>query len=118
MGEPARRIAAVTSLDDLAADPGAVEALSDAAVATLMMRALAVVGTLQARVVRRAVFDAAALRGRERILNTAQVAERLGRSKSWVEKNLHALPSRRSLAGAPGWREIDIDEWIRNAPSY
>ena len=49
------------------------------------------------------MLDAAALRGRERILTTAEVSERLGRSVSWVEKNLHAWP-RRSLAASPNAR--------------
>ncbi len=114
----ARRVSALPSLDDIVADPGVAESLSDAEVATLLVRALAVQGALQARVLRRAVLDAAALRGRERMLTTTQVAERLERSVSWVEKNLDALPPRRSLAGSPGWREADIDEWIRNAARY
>lgn len=117
-GAAARRVSVVASLDDIAADPGAVELLSDAEVATLIMRVLAVQGTLQARVLRRAVLDAAALRGRERMLTTAEVAERLGRSVSWVEKNLRILPPRRSVGGFPCWREADIDDWIRNTPRY
>jgi predicted DNA-binding transcriptional regulator AlpA len=76
------------------------------------------VTTLHARVLRRAVLDAAGLRGHERMLTTDEVSKRLGRSKSWIEKNLHVLPPRRALAGSPGWREADIDEWIRNTPKY
>lgn len=115
-GSAVRSLAASPSLDDIAADPGAIEALSDAEVSALMFRALAVQGALQARVVRRAVLDAAAQRGRERMLTITEVAERLGRSVSWVEKNKASLPPRRSLAGSPAWREADIDEWIRTRP--
>lgn len=118
MPAPARHLAAIPSLDDLAADPGAVEALSTADVGALMVRALTVVGTLQARVMRQAVMDAAALRGQERILYTADVGERLKRSTSWIEKNLDALPPRRAVAGSPGWREADINDWIRTRPRY
>jgi predicted DNA-binding transcriptional regulator AlpA len=116
--EPARHLPAVPSLDDLAADPGAVEALSTAEVGALMVRALTVVGTLQARVMRQAVMDAAVLRSREGILGTAEVGKRLNRSISWVEKNLDVLPPRRALAGSPGWREADINDWIRTRPRY
>lgn len=115
-GSSARRLDGCPSLDDIAADPVAVEALSDAEVAALMVRAVAVQGTLQARVLRGAVLDAAALRGRERMLTAAEVAERLGRSVSWLEKHKASLPPRRSLAGSPAWREADIDEWIRTRP--
>ena len=117
-GTTARRVSASRSLDDIAADPTAVEELTDAEVATLLMRALAVQGTLQARVMHRAVVDAAVLRDRERLLTTAEVARKLGRSVSWVEKNLNILPRRRSLGGSPVWREGDVDEWIRSAPKY
>jgi predicted DNA-binding transcriptional regulator AlpA len=116
MAEPARHLAATSSLDDLADDPGAVEALSTAEVGALMVRALTVVGTLQARVTRQAVMDAAVLRSRERILSTAEVGERLSRSTSWIEKNLDALPPRPALAGSPGWREGDINDWIHPGP--
>lgn len=104
------------SLDAVAADPSAVESLSDGEVASLLVRALEVQGILQGRVVRGAVLDAAAQRGRERVLTTAEVARKLGRSVSWVEKHLDALPPRRSLAGSPAWREVDIDDWIRSRP--
>lgn len=83
-----------------------------------MVRAMTVVGTLQARIIREAVMDAAVVRGRERVLTTAEVAAKLSRSISWVEKNLDALPPRRALAGSAGWREADINDWIRNLPRY
>jgi hypothetical protein len=115
---PNPALIAVPTLDDLAADPGAVEVLSNAQAATLMIRALTVAGTLQARVMRQAVMDAAEVRFRERVLSTADVAEKLNRSISWIEKNLDVLPPRRALAGSPGWREADINDWIRNLPRY
>lgn len=118
MGEPARQLAAAPSLDALAADPGASDMLSHAEASVLLGRALSVVGVLQAQLMRQAVLDTAGRRSRERLLSTADVAERLHRSVSWVEKNLHNLPPRRALGGTPGWREADIDALIRSAPPY
>jgi hypothetical protein len=65
LAKPSRQVSAVHSLDALAADPGAVYELSKAEVSALLMRALAVVGTLQGRATHQAVLHGAVLRGRE-----------------------------------------------------
>lgn len=118
MAGAARTLSTAPSLDDLAANPDAAEVLSTAEVATLIVRALTVVGALGARVVRDAVMDGSALRGNERMIGTEAVADRLDRSISWVEKHLDDLPPRRALAGSPAWREADINDWIRTTPRY
>src|SRR5262245_45829439 len=107
---------AAGSLDEIAADPASVDALGEAEAAQLMQRAQIVIYALQARQARQAMLEVMAMKGRERCLSPREVAERLGRSVSGVEKHLAALPPRRSFAGALGWRESEINEWIRNAP--
>lgn len=118
MADAARRLAPAMTLDDLAADPAAVESLPPGEVAVMLVRALTVAGTLQARITRQAVMDAAQLRGQQRVLSYADVAERIGVSVSWVERHLDALPPRRNYGGMPGWLEADINEYLRTAPRY
>src|SRR5262245_34451011 len=116
VAELGSELRAVGSLDQIAADPASVDALSDAEAAQLMQRAQIVVYALQVRHARPAMLEVMATKGRERCLSPREVAERLGRSVSWVEKHLAALPPRRSFGGALGWRESEINDWIRNAP--
>lgn len=118
MAEAARQLAPVVTLDDLFVDAGHADELSEAQLSTMLMRAMVVVGTLQAQVARRAVFDAAHARGHERMLDAADVAQRVGRSLRWVTDHLKILPPRRDLGGSPMWREADIEEWIRARPRY
>lgn len=118
MADAARQLAPVIGLDDIVADPAAVDTLSQGEVAAMLVRALTAAGTLQARITRQAVMDAAHLRHQQRVLDYHDVAARLGRSVSWVERHLDALPPRREFAGAAGWLESDINEFLRVAPRY
>lgn len=118
MAEAVRRLRALATLDDIAGDPASAEELSPGEVSTLLVRAHTVAGILQGRIARQAVMDASMLRGRERILSAEQVAERIGRSISWIEKHFDSLPPRRAIGGAPGWREEDINAYIRNSKPY
>jgi predicted DNA-binding transcriptional regulator AlpA len=54
----------------------------------------------------------------EQLVGTPEVAEMLGRGKSWVEHHLDDLPPRRSLLGQPVWLRRDIEAWIKNLPKY
>lgn len=54
----------------------------------------------------------------DRFLNVAEVAERIGKSRSWVQKNHGELPSRRRVGGEGLWSEREIEAWIRHRPTW
>lgn len=118
MAEAARQLAPAITLDDLFVDAGHADGLSEAQLATLLMRALTVVGALQAQVAKRSVFAAAHVGRQERLLDAADVSKRVGRSVRWIVDHMKILPPRRMVGGSPMWREADIDEWIRSRPRY
>lgn len=47
------------------------------------------------------------------LLTVAQVAERLGRSKSWVYKNRHSLPIVRFPTGGYAFNPRGLEWWIK-----
>lgn len=118
MADAARQLHSVVTIDDLAAAPERVDELGDIEVSTMMVRCFGVLGALQGRVIRRSLIDAAETRARERMLTSADVADRLGMSLSWVEKNTDRLPARRNVAGTARWREADINEYIRDREAF
>lgn len=61
---------------------------------------------------------AATRRDEDRFLDVCAVAAKLCKSKSWVQKNVDALPARRKIGGEGLWSERDIEAWMRSRPRW
>lgn len=110
------------SLDELVAHPERAREVPIEAVLDLLQdcaAAIARYGTLRVSLLLRLNAGAGGTtREDQQLLNAAQVAQILGRSQSWVEHNLDALPPRRSLCGQPLWLRRDVERWVQTLPSY
>lgn len=110
---------ALPSLDELLRDPARAAELPVDAARALYARASALTGAL---LVRSMAADPAE-NGRphasgDRLLGPADVAARIGKSRSWVEKNTDELPPRRRVGGEGRWSESEIEAWIRSRPRW
>jgi predicted DNA-binding transcriptional regulator AlpA len=54
----------------------------------------------------------------DRLLDANAVAAKIGKSRSWVEKNPDELPARRRVGGEAHWSEREVDAWIRTRPRW
>jgi predicted DNA-binding transcriptional regulator AlpA len=107
----------VPTLDEIVADPAKVADLPPETVKCLLAKHAAVGELLLARLIAIPVAQPKP-DGGEQLIGAAEVAEMLGRGKSWVEHHLDELPSRRSLLGSPVWVRADIEAWIKGLPKY
>jgi hypothetical protein len=104
-------------LDELAADLAKVATLPLETVKQLVVKHAAVGEVLLARLIMAEPKPNRDSAG-EMVVGTAEVAEMIGRGKSWVEHHLDDLPPRRSLLGSPVWLKRDVERWIRSLPEY
>jgi predicted DNA-binding transcriptional regulator AlpA len=106
----------VVSLDDLASQPDRACALGADDARRLFSRAMVTVAALSAALQndqQRAPF-----REGSGLLRVDDVAQRIGMSRSWVQKHTRDLPPRVRVGGEARWREGDIDAWIRTRPRW
>jgi hypothetical protein len=108
------------TLDELAAEPGKVDALPVEAVKRLLVRNRAVGEALLARLISEPAGEPKSngMEGDDRLIGAAAVGEMIGRSRSWVEHHLDKLPPRLSLIGEPVWLKRDVERWIKGLPKY
>jgi hypothetical protein len=105
----------IPTLDELAADPEKLESLPAEAVRALLVKH-AVVG--QVLLTRLLAPEPKTNRASQQLVGAAEVADMLGRGKSWVEHHLDDLPPRRSLCGQPVWLKCDVEAWMKHLPKY
>ena len=106
----------VPTLDEIAAEPTLALELPAHATRQLTLRCVAVLAALASA--EPAAPAASPAYDPDQLLSNADVARRIGASKSWVEHNLDALPPRVGVAGRPRWRASDIDRWLANRPRF
>jgi predicted DNA-binding transcriptional regulator AlpA len=119
-GEPARAtgtivnaLPVVPTLDEIAAGPAKVDALPIKVVKQLLVRNRTVGDLLLARLISEPSVEPK-LNGADRFLNAAQVGAMIGKSRSWVEKNIAELPPRRKVGGEGMWSEREIQTWMKH----
>lgn len=110
------RITAIPSLDELVGQPGRAAAL-----APHIARAMAPkVAALHAELMIAALAPTPApqAQGDDRLLGPDEVAVRIGKSRSWVEKNTADLPKRIRVGGEGLWSRREIEAWVRHRPLW
>jgi predicted DNA-binding transcriptional regulator AlpA len=106
---------AVVSLDEIANDPDCAMTLPSDAARRLCVRAAAVHAALLA------ALHGAPERPSQaapRLIKVDEVARRIGKSRSWVEKHTSDLPPRVRVGRQCNWLESDIEAWIRSRPRW
>ena len=110
----------VATLDEIAAHPERAAALSVDAVEALLVKHATTGVVLLSRLLAARSCDSKAQRQADgdRLLGPADVAARIGKSRSWVEKHTDELPARRRVGGEGLWSEQELELWIRNRPRW
>jgi len=117
-----RSIAGVPRLDELAADPVRAADLTPETARALLSQCAAELARLSA--LHAVLLIAACANGPvrrdpgDRLLDVAAVAERIGKSRSWVSKHPDDLPARRRVGGEALWSERELEIWIKNRPRW
>ena len=108
----------ILSLDELAAHPERVGELAADTVRHLYVRVATLKVALWANLPPSIPAVSPASRDGDRLLGPAEVAARICKSRSWVEKHANELPPRRRVGGEGLWSEREIDVWIRTRPRW
>jgi predicted DNA-binding transcriptional regulator AlpA len=110
----------IPDLDSLARDLERAAALPAEIARKLYVRVCALQAALSTALLPAADVSAGrnADRSGDRLLGPAEVAARIGKSRSWVEKHPDELPPRRRVGGEALWSERELEAWIRNRPRW
>jgi predicted DNA-binding transcriptional regulator AlpA len=105
------------SLGELAAEPNVAEELTPGMREQLTGRCAHVLFTLL-RVLAVPGNNKQPSEDGEKLLGVPEMARKLGRSQSWVEKHVNELPQRVSLCGLPKWKNSVVEKWLKSLPPY
>lgn len=117
-----RSLAAMPGLDELAVHPERAAELIPEVAQALLSRCFAEITRLAA--LRDVLIITAFANGAvprdtsDRLLDKDAVAAKIGKSRSWVEKNATDLPSRRRVGGEGLWSERELEVWIKHRPRW
>jgi len=108
----------VARLDDLAREPARARDLSLEDLCALYTQAATVHAILIAALHTHQQIHVPAARAGDRLLGPQEVADRIGKSRSWVQKHAADLPPRRRIGGEGLWSERELDAWLRTRPPW
>lgn len=108
----------VPTLDELAAHPERATELPAGVARQLYVQVAALKAALAATLLASPVAAPVRPPHGDRFVGPAEVAVKIGKSRSWVEKHAAELPPRRRVGGEGLWSERELEAWIRARPRW
>jgi predicted DNA-binding transcriptional regulator AlpA len=106
------------SLDDLVVRPYLTQTLPPETRRALSWQCMVILAALQLDSNERDKPPGPTRDDGERLIGKVEVAELIGTSVSWVEKNARELPARRRVGRSPKWLRSEVIRWLQNRPEY
>lgn len=108
----------IPNFAELLDDPIRAAELPADAARLLLVRVAALQAALSAALMPPSSAATASASHGDRLLGVADVAVKVGKSRSWVEKHVDELPPRRRVGGEGLWSERELEAWIRTRPRW